>query len=186
MTAVKAEIELPPSGDGWTVADLDALPDDPGFWYELEDGALVVSPPPEGLHDFAAFEIAHLLRPLLRPQWAVICPGSVELDVRNWRHPDVLAVTRECLRTRRWPHPEDTLLAVEVMSPTSRGRDRVTKPVQYAAAGIPHFWRYEPVAPAFVTYAIEGDGYRETGRFTDEVVLDQPVQLRFRLDDLLP
>lgn len=106
--------------------------------------------------------------------------------MRNWRHPGVLVVTRECLRTRGWPHPMDTLLAVEVMSPTSRGRDRVSRPAQYAAAGIPHFWRYEPVAPAFVAYAIEGDVYRETGRFTDEVVLEQPVHLRFRLDDLRP
>lgn len=186
MTAMRAEIQLPSSPGGWTVADLDAIPDDPGFWYELEDGALVMSPPPEGRHDYAAFEIARLLHPLLDPEWAVSAPGSVEFDVHNWRHPDVLVVRRECLRTQKWPRPGDALLAAEVMSPTSVGRDRVGKPAQYAAAGIPYLWRYEPAEPVLVTYALAGDVYRETGRFADEVVVDEPVALRFRLADLLP
>jgi hypothetical protein len=30
-----------------------------------------------------------------------------------------------------------------------------------------------------------GATYRETGRFTDEVVIDEPVALRFRLEQLL-
>lgn len=33
--------------------------------------------------------------------------------------------------------------AIEVVSPDSIGRDRETKPVKYARAGIPHCWRVE-------------------------------------------
>jgi Uma2 family endonuclease len=186
MTVMRAEIELPSRPGGWTVADLDAIPDDPGFRYELEDGTLVVSPPPEGRHDYAAFEIASRLRPLLDREWAVSSPGSVEFDIHNWRHPDVVVVRRECLRTQKWPHPGDALLAVEVMSPTSRGRDRVSKPAQYAAAGIPYYWRYEPEVPLLVTHALAGGVYRETDRFDDVVAVSEPVELSFRLADLLP
>jgi Uma2 family endonuclease len=189
MTVMRAEIELPSRPGGWTVADLDAIPDDPGFRYELEDGTLVVSPPPEGRHDYAAFEIASLLRPLLPSEWAVTAPGSVELNVHNWRHPDVIVVRRECLRERRWPHPEDALLAVEVMSSTSVGRDRVAKPAQYAAAGIPHYWRYEPTestGPVLVTHELADGVYRETGRFDDVVTVTAPVEVTFRLAELLP
>ena len=34
-------------------------------------------------------------------------------------------------------------LVVEVVSPDSRTADRVNKPVKYAAAGIPEYWRVE-------------------------------------------
>lgn len=39
--------------------------------------------------------------------------------------------------------PYDVQLAVEVVSPGSRRRDRSVKPYMYAEAGIPHFWRVE-------------------------------------------
>jgi Uma2 family endonuclease len=76
------------------------------------------------------------------------------------------------------------LLAVEVMSPSSVSNDRVSKPAQYAAAGIPHFWRLEP-GPVLCTYALAGSVYRETGRFTGDVLLEEPVPLRFDLAALL-
>ncbi len=34
-------------------------------------------------------------------------------------------------------------LVIEVMSPGSITADQVDKPAEYAAAGIPHFWRVE-------------------------------------------
>jgi Uma2 family endonuclease len=38
----------------------------------------------------------------------------------------------------------DMDLVVEVVSPESRRRDTTDKPQEYAAAGIPEFWRVEP------------------------------------------
>ncbi len=61
-----------------------------------------------------------------------------------------------------------------------------TKPAQFAAAGIPHFWRFEPPDRVLCTYRLDGGVYRETGRFTGEVAVDDPVTLRVRLADLLP
>jgi Uma2 family endonuclease len=176
---------LPLRPDGWTVDDLDLLPDDPPFRYELVDGALLLSPSPPNAHNLVANELSHRLFAALDRQWITLTPGAVELGLRDWRQPDLLVMARVAL-AKKYAAPGDALLAVEVMSPSSVSTDRLVKPNQYAVAGIAHFWRFEPAGPVLVTYALDGDIYRETGRYTDEVVLEEPVALRFRLADLLP
>lgn len=173
---------LPLRPDGWTVADLELLPDD-GLRYELVDGALLVTPPPPNAHNLYANELSHLLHGALSREWVVLAPGAIEFDVRNWRMPDLVVVARECVR-RKYARPGETLLAVEVMSPSSVSTDRLVKPAQFAAAGIPHYWRIEPAEPVLVTHVLTDGVYRETGRFTGEVVVEEPVPLRFHLDQL--
>jgi Uma2 family endonuclease len=174
---------LPLRPDGWTVADLDLLPDD-GLRYELVDGALLVTPPPLNDHNLWANELSHLVHGVLSRDWAVLAPGAVEFDVRNWRSPDLLVIRRDSVH-RRYARPEEALLAVEVMSPSSISTDRLVKPAQFAAAGIPHYWRIEPAEPVLITHVLEGDVYRESGRFVDEVVVHEPISLRFRLAQLM-
>jgi Uma2 family endonuclease len=182
---MSAMTTLPFRPDGWTVDDLELLPDDPPFRYELVDGTLVVSPPPPNAHNLFANELGYLLHDVLSREWVVLSPGAVEFDVRNWRSPDLLVIRREVL-ARKYARPGEALLALEVMSPSSISTDRVAKPAQYASAGIPYFWRFEPPTQVLITHELSGEVYRETGRFTDEVALDVPVALRFRLADLLP
>lgn len=57
--------------------------------------------------------------------------------------------------------------------------------VQYAAAGIPHFWRLELDPLVLVVHRLTGAAYEEVGRFEDEVRVDEPVPLDFRLADLV-
>jgi len=42
-----------------------------------------------------------------------------------------------------WVDPADTLLVVEVVSPSSQSEDRLRKPIEYAGAGVPHYWQVE-------------------------------------------
>ena len=175
---------LPVRDEGWTVDDLDLLPED-GLRYELVDGTLRVSPPPPTPHNLTATELTVRLFAAVGPDWRVAAPGSVLLDERNRREPDVIVLRREAARLEHTP-ARHVLLAVEVMSPGSVTDDRLVKPVQYARAGIPHYWRIEPKVPVLVTYALDGDTYRETGRYDDLVSIRDPVDLRFRLADLLP
>ncbi len=169
---------------GYTIADLEAMPDDDdGLRYELDDGCLVVSPPTPAAHTIAATELTVLLHSAFGAAYRVVVEASLLFDERNYREPDVLVVRRREVGT--YFGAPDVLLAAEVMSPSSVRRDRLVKPAQYAAAGIPHFWRLEPADRLLVTYALDGELYRETGRFTDEVVIDAPVLLRFRLSQLL-
>lgn len=175
---------LPVRHDGWTIEDLVALPED-GLRYELVDGSVHVSPPPPNLHNLAANQLAFLLRAVLDDSWRIVTPGAILFDNRNYREPDLLVVTREGVRPS-YARPQDLLLVMEVMSPSSVSTDRLTKPAQYATAGIPHYWRLERQdTPVLLTYALEGEVYREVGRFVDEVVIEAPVALTFSLAELL-
>lgn len=175
---------LPFRPDGWTVDDLDLLPDD-ALRYELSDGALIVTPLPQIRHDDLAAQLVLRLGGALPPEHRVAAAAGVYFDLHNYRQPDVSVYRREAASGRRL-EVADVLLAVEIMSPTSVSTDQVTKPAQYAAAGIRCFWRLEPDPLVLITYELAGDVYRETARFTDEVSVEVPVPLRFRLADLLP
>lgn len=179
MTAMTT---LPFRPDGFTVLDLYDLPDD-GMRYELVDGALLVEPPPVLRHEYAVAELTALLRPTLPEQWCVL-GGGLRFDDRNYRVPDVQVIRRSALG-QDLAGPGDVLLAVEVMSPLSVGTDRVAKPAQYAAAGLAHYWRLELGDPVLITHALDGEVYRETGRFAGDVVIDEPVVLHFPLGRLL-
>ena len=169
--------------DGWTIDDLDELSDEDAKRCELVDGALLVTPPPELRHDYAVAQLVVLLSVVTDP-WCLVAGGGVRFDLRNYRQPDVQVVNRAALGKKQ-AAPGDVPLVVEVMSPRTVSTDRVSKPQQYAEAGIPHFWRLEPADRVLVTYALDGAAYRETGRFTDDVAIEQPVRLRFELSTLL-
>ena len=180
MTAVTA---APMDLDGFTLADLDALPDD-GLRYELDDGCLVVSPPEVVRNASAAFQLGLLLAAELDHRWRVVPNPGIAFGERDYRQPDLVVCRRDAL-SRKMAVPADVLLVVEVMSPSSVRRDRLVKPSQYASAGIAHYWRLEPTDRVLVTHALDGDAYRETGRFTDEVAIEEPVHLSFPMGRLL-
>ena len=168
--------------DGWTVDD---LPDDElARQRELVDGALLMNPPPELRHDEAAMALRDLLHAAVPGRWRCMTAVGVRFDSRNYRRPDVLVYDRAASRRGRIS-PGDLLLAVEVMSPSSISNDRVSKPAQYAAAGIPHFWRLELDPLLLVVHRLAGFAYEITGRYDDQVQLDEPVPVSFRLATLL-
>ena len=60
----------------------------------------------------------------------------------------------------------DVVLIVEIISPGSQRADRVEKPLEYAAAGIPSFWLIE-VEPEVVvrTFQLDGEFYVDAGHY---------------------
>ena len=165
--------------DGWTV---DTMPDVEARC-ELVDGALVVMPPEAPRNRRVATNLTLLLRPLLPRTWDLLGRAGIYVDLRNYREPDLVVCRRTAVDAGRVT-PADVLLAVEVVSPSTRSTDRVAKPVQYATAGIPHFWRIEPEPRQLVVLRLDGADYRETGRFDDVVDLSEPAKLQCRLTDL--
>ena len=177
MTPV-TPLEMPV--DGWTVED---LPGDE-LRYELVDGGLLVTPPAVPLHQEVAHALAQLLAPALPDAWRAVAKQGLHLDARNHRVPDVLVYDRAA--SARGPiTPADVHLVVEIMSLGSVSTDRVAEPAQYAAAGITHFWRLELDPLLLVVHRLAGSAYEVVGQLTDEVVLDAPVPVAFRLATLL-
>lgn len=175
-----------PSGPGpWTVDDLP----ESDLRIELVDGNLVVSPSPMPRHQLVARRLVILLHGAGFGE-QVLSPGEIVFDPYNSREPDVLVV-RDGVDLWDGPKltPADVLLAVEIVSPTSVKTDRITKPAQYAAAGIAGYWRIETEPELTFTASVLADGhdvYTEIGMWTEpaSMQIEAPIPVAFDLSAL--
>jgi Uma2 family endonuclease len=80
--------------------------------------------------------------------------------------PDVLAARYEDLTEQGLPRAP--LLAVEVISPTSRLRDASLKKAVYARLGTPSYWLVDPNPdqPALTVFELADDDYKEVAHVT--------------------
>jgi Uma2 family endonuclease len=86
-----------------------------------------------------------------------------------------------------WHPVASVLLAVEVVSPDSVIRDERLKPVKYAEAGIPHYWRVDrDGAGESVCYTYELDPaigrYQPAGVWHGMIKTDRPFDLAIDLN----
>jgi Uma2 family endonuclease len=153
---------------GWTADDLDALPPGAPRRVELIDGALILMSPQTLFHQRMINQLLTAIRP---PEgWEVVREMSIRLSPRQRPEPDLMVVTASSAadQDRTYFTPGDVRLIVEVVSPDSEERDRITKRVKYAEAGIRHYWIVERDGDAPVAYTYELDtstlgGYIPTG-----------------------
>jgi Uma2 family endonuclease len=178
-----------PMRNVWTFEDLQALDVEDWRRYEIVDGALLVSPTPAIDHEFV---IAEIPRVLVRaaPDGLVVLSGALGIRIgSSYRVPDLAVVHRAVRgRNRQYLWPEDVALAVEVVSPGSVSMDRILKPAQYAAAGIPAYWRVETDPISLTAYELRpGEAaYTEAGTWNSgEIVrLDKPFPVEVEIDRL--
>ena len=160
-----------PHGRPLTRADLDAMPDD-GHRYELIDGVLVVSPSPSLRHQVAVLELAVALRAAC-PEGllVVVAPFDVALGEDTVLVPDIL-VARVADLTER-DLPAAPLLAVEVLSPSTRRFDLMTKRSRYESAGTASYWVVDPAEPSLTAWLLDEHGsYQQVAHAVD----DEPFQ----------
>ncbi|WP_329039983.1 Uma2 family endonuclease [Streptomyces sp. NBC_00178] len=169
---------VPPVG-GWTADDLDTLPNLPPHT-ELIDGSLVFVSPQTLFHTRAVDFFTWQLQSLAPPELEAVREFTIDIDFQNRPEPDVVVVRAdavESLRQTRFP-ASSVLLAVEVVSDESVTRDRETKPVKYARARIPHYWRVENQDGRAVVYVFELEpatgAYTSTGIFHDRMKVSTP------------
>lgn len=158
-----------------TAEEYDALPENPRR--ELVDGVVRVMATPTPWHQDVKLALTAALKEVVPDEFRVTGEVEIRFDGLLRRNPDVLVVRAEGYdRKRPWLAPEQVLLAVEVVSPGSESTDRVLKPVEYARAGIPHFWRVEtdPEVAVHTYRRDDRDGYVPTGIFTAGDVLAVP------------
>jgi Uma2 family endonuclease len=155
---------LPPPPEGWTVRDLDRLPDD-GKRYEIFDGVVRVAPLPCEAHQTATAALCALLRVAAPPGMRAIPCIGVIVSEDNVFVPDVLVLRGDRRTGRSHFPPQEVLLVVEVVESCTRSLDRWQKPSQYAEAGIPNFWQVELEPLHVVAYRLANEGeYVEVAR----------------------
>lgn len=181
MTAMTAASTKEPAGlprRPLTRADLDAMPDD-GHRYELIDGVLVVSPAPCIRHQDAVAEMYALLRAACPPDLKVLfAPVDVALSDDTVMQPDLLVARREEFTERDLPTAP--LLAVEVLSPSTRAFDLLLKKDRMQRAGCVHYWVVDPDRPAVIAWQLVDGVYVEAGRAEGDQALDlaEPFPVR--------
>jgi Uma2 family endonuclease len=174
----------------WTEEDLIALPDE-ARGYELLEGTLLVNPPPAGAHQLVSVELVRVLYAAATPGLVVVETMGVRLPDHTMFIPDVLVAPRDVVRANRSGilDPVDVALAVEIVSPSSRTTDRLTKPALYARAGIPSFWRVElEDGPVVFAYRLEHGTYVEVAavRPGERLDVSDPFPVTFDPAELRP
>jgi Uma2 family endonuclease len=168
-----------------TRADLKTMPDD-GRRHELIDGVLVVTPSPGFRHQVVLGSLFALLKAACPEGLTVlIAPFDVVLDDNTVLQPDLLVARRTDFTERDLPTAP--LLAVEVLSPSTRRMDLTLKHARYEAAGCPSYWVVDPDQLTLTAWQLRGSAYVEIAYAEPEetVHLQRPFSVDVRPADLL-
>lgn len=170
-------VPVMPRDHDWTVEDLDDLPDD-GLRYELLDGALVVSPAPSLLHQRVVTRVWSLLNDACPPDLEVfVGPVDWQPDQRTSLQPDVVVASRLDAGPKALTLP--LVLAVEVLSPSTRRKDLVWKRLVYEEAGVTAVWFIDLEMPSIDALLLVEGGFQRaafaTG--TERVTIAQPLSV---------
>jgi len=140
---------MPSATHDWTVAMVEALPDD-GQRYELIDGELFVTPVPGMAHQEVISELHFQLASYFRGSdvgKVMISPSDVWRGERsrNRVQPDVFVLRRTDGFRAEYPyHLRNLLLAVEVVSPGNPLLDYHVKHDLYLREGVGEYWVINP------------------------------------------
>lgn len=176
----------------YTLEDLLALPDDAPR-VELVDGVIQVTPSPTLGHQDISFLLRLWLHRHAPAHLRVSQAIGVGLSPNTSRQPDVLLCRAEVPSNRSTLRPADVVLAVEIVSPGTRRIDRFAKPGEYAAAGIPFYWRIEQDPLHVYAYRI-GDHVGPGGERQYELVADgadvieltEPFDIKLPIAEITP
>ena len=167
-----------PVGRGLTWEDLQSIPDEDHWRYELVDGSLLVSPGPELIHQRAVAKMMMLLHAVCPPHVEVLpAPFDFTPQTGFVLQPDVMVLDPERSESNRtYVAP---LLAVEVLSPSTRTKDRVLKRAVYAEHGVPSYWIVDPAAPSLLAFELVGGDYQVVADVHGEDVatLERPFRV---------
>jgi Uma2 family endonuclease len=184
MSVVTAVWE--PWGREITMAELDAMPDD-GRRHELIDGALIVTPAPSFGHQGVLRELLFRVHDAAPEGLEVLfAPVDVRIDERNNLQPDLLVAPREDFTEANLPVAP--LLAVEVLSPSTKHIDRGLKKNKYEELGTPHYWVVDPMRPSITAWELVDGRYVEAGHAEGDepLVLELPFPVRIVPQELVP
>jgi Uma2 family endonuclease len=132
----------------WTYEDLFSLPDD-GRRYEIIEGVLYEMPSPSWDHATTIMNLIALLLPVVSTLQGLLrtAPLDVFFPGADPVQPDLVILLPDgpATPTRRGVQGAPALV-IEVISPTNRGHDLVTKRALYGRAGVREFWLVDPTA----------------------------------------
>ena len=136
----------------FTRADWDRLPE--GFPAELIEGLLVKEPSPTYDHQRLNGWLHIRLARVVEPHLAIMAPADVVLGDYDVFQPDLVV-----LREAPAPHERNVgipRIAIEILSPSTRRRDRTIKKDRLLEAGVEEVWLVDPEVKSIEIHAADG------------------------------
>jgi Uma2 family endonuclease len=160
------------AGTKLTYDDYVQIPED-GLTHEIIDGVHVVSPAPNLYHQRVSrrlqFQLFVQVEETGRGE-VMDAPCDVVLSPTDIVQPDLLITLnggQATLDPRFVAGPPE--LVVEVLSPSSRRRDRGIKAQLYTRAGVPEYWIVDPDRRVVEQHVLEGSAYRLAGTHRETI-----------------
>lgn len=181
-------VPFAPLREGWTIEDVDALPEDGTRW-ELVDGVPRAMTPARMKHQRAQYGLHRAIEATAPAGLTVVECVGVILAPDQRPIPDLVVIRDSGDDEETYNFPaEQVVLVGEIVSRSSRSDDRFRKPALYAQAGIPCYLRVELEPPLVVAYVLDADGwYVEAGRAEpgEKLTLAEPFPISIDPGDLL-
>jgi Uma2 family endonuclease len=169
----------------FTVEHVLALPPDAPR-VELRDGVMIVVPSPTGRHQKINIRLASWLMQHAPDAYETLAAVGVALSFKDTLEPDVVLLKRPVRLDQHLYDVEQVVLAVEIVSPGTKRRDRLEKPAEYAAAGVRHYWRIEQDPVHVFAYDLVDGAYRLVADSNVELVLTEPFTITLPIRDIAP
>jgi Uma2 family endonuclease len=165
-------------GVQFTYREYALLPDD-GRRHELIEGDFYVTPAPSTFHQTVSRRLLHALMTQLEDTGIALvfdAPCDVILSDTTVVQPDLAIVRlshREIVSERAIEGPPS--VAVEILSPSSKGQDQFLKRSVYAKFNIPEYWIVEPDHGFVTQLRIDDAGaYQQHARLDRASTLTSP------------
>ena len=170
----------------YTIEDVLNMPADAPR-VELGDGVLFVVPSPSHGHQRIGYLLCRWLDDNAPPEFEPSLAVGVAMNTKNTLEPDVVLLHRPVTMEHHFSEPEQVAVVVEIVSPSTKRRDRFEKPADYAAAGIKHYWRIEQSPVHVYAYDLGPNGsYQLVGDSDTELVLTAPFEIRLPIEAITP
>ena len=172
----------------FTYEDYRNTPD--GIRYELLDGELIMVPAPNMVHQGLSTILLRLIDTLVTLQKlgkVFHAPTDVVFSDTDTVQPDLIFVSNE----RAHIITENNIrgapdLVIEILSPSTAGRDRTFKRTLYERHGVREYWMVDPAARNVTVLLLGENGYELAGIYGEGQTLTSPTLPGFglNLDDI--
>ena len=145
----------------WTYEDLFSLPDD-GRRYEIIEGELYEMPAPNWDHAVTIVNLLALLIPVVQSLGGqvVTAPLDVFFEGADPVQPDIVVLLPDSAAIGAGRGVEGAPdLMIEILSPSNRGHDLLTKRALYARAGVREYWILDPASRTVEILALDRDAF---------------------------
>ena len=156
----------------FTIEDYYLLPDD--HRAELIDGVIYDMTAPTYIHQGIECEIHGFFRDHIRKNngkcMSFLAPADVQLDCdnRTMVQPDVFIICDRNKLNKKVLYGAPDLI-IEILSPSTRNKDIITKTHKYRNAGVLEYWIVDPMKKQVRVYEFEKDNSTALYTFDDKV-----------------